>query len=265
MTRPVKTWVNTSKRSKVQAKAPAPIRDIMSFKNPDDRKDILAAKAIEAGDKEAFIQIWDRYRPWLVQKAFRMVNSYAEAEDISSDVLTKVYHKIMAGAYRPTYTLNSWIMFMFKNHMVDYSRTSRWKFAGSSVSIDNVISDSEGSETSFAETMRDHEASADSLTLDNEQRKAVNEALASLDESLSTVLGMYYGQQKDYQEISVELNMNLSTVKVHMMRAKQKVREFIIREYPELIRKESRSRTFDKLDTEEIKIDGQDFTLFFAA
>jgi RNA polymerase sigma factor (sigma-70 family) len=262
-----KPWVavSTIGKDKHVVNGKAPVRDIFSFKKKEDREDIRATQKIMAGDANAFIQIWDRYQPWLVQKAFRMVNDHTLAEDIAIEVLGKAYKKIVAGAYQPTYTFNSWIMFMFKNHMVDFSRKDEWKNKGLTVSMDNVISDSEGSETSFSETMVDEDASSDSLILMNERRKIIREALAGLDDSSRNILGMYYGQQKDYQEISEELNINLNTLKVHMMRAKQKVKEFILGQYPELVRKEASAWEGRKLDSETKNIDGEDFTIFFAA
>ncbi len=193
-----KQKMETVQTSAVQTpviKTKAPLRALSSFK-PKDQLDILAVQKIMAGDTAAFITIWDRYIPWFVQKAFHMVGNHDEAEDIAHSVLGKAYEQIMKGNYRPTYTFNSWINFMFGHYMVDYSRKAAWKNKGLTVSMDNTMTDGDGAETSFAETMADPDASSDALTLRNEQKKAVREALATLDDIGRLLIGMFYGQQK---------------------------------------------------------------------
>ncbi|MDP2692688.1 MAG: RNA polymerase sigma factor [bacterium] len=253
-------------------KTKAPLRDLSSF-NQKDQQDIIAVQKIMAGDKNAFIVLWDRYRPWFVQKAFHMIGDHDSAEDIAIAVLSKAYEQIMKGNYRTTYSFNSWINFMFKNCMVDYSRGRVWQDAIVTVSMDNTMTDGEGSETTFSETMADEEtiassssfAPSDSLTLRNEQKKAVREALATLDDIGRMLIGLFYGKQMSYQEIVVELNINEGSLKAMMFRAKQKVKEFITREYPELVLKEQSAHNFHrKLKSEVKRIDGEDFTVFFS-
>jgi len=259
-----KQKMKTQTLEKPVTKTKAPLRALESF-NQKDQQDIIAVQKIMAGDKNAFIVLWDRYRPWFVQKAFHMVGDHDSAEDIAIAVLGKAYEQIMKGNYRTSYSFNSWINFMFKNYMVDYSRGRVWQDAIVTVSMDNTMTDSEGSETTFAETMADPDAQSDSLTLRNEQKKAVREALATLDDIGRLLIGMFYGQQKSYQEIVVELNMNEGSLKALMFRAKQKVKEFITREYPELVLKEQAAHNFrGKLKSEVKKIDGEDFTIFFS-
>ena len=129
--------------------------EFASFKNPEDRADITAVNKVMAGDKEAFEQIVDRYRNGFVQRAAKSVHNFDEAEDIASDMMTRVYEKIMAGRYKPTYTFNAWINCMFANYMKDYYRKDYCGNKKLTVSMDNIISDSEGSEATFSETMDD--------------------------------------------------------------------------------------------------------------
>lgn len=258
-----KRKMETATMTKAAVKTKPKVRDISSFK-VIDQKDIRAVEAIKAGNKNAYVVIWNRYHPWFVQKVFHMVGSHDIAIDCANGILARAYEHI--GSYQPTHTFNAWINFMFKNYMVDYSRKPEWKHRNLTVSMDNTMTDGEGSETSFSETIADAEASADSLTLKNEQRKAIREALDTLDETGRTLIGMFYGQQKTYEEISVELNMNEGSMKAFMFRAKQKIKEYISREYPELAMKASHAHKFaGPLNSEVKKIDGEEFLVFFAS
>src|SRR3972149_2561427 len=86
------------------------ISKLKSKLNFEDLNDVLAARAIQEGHTEAFSQIIDRYKPWLIQKIIVMVGRMDITEDCVSDILTKVY--ISIHNWKQTHTLNSWISFL---------------------------------------------------------------------------------------------------------------------------------------------------------
>ena len=232
-------------------------RDFSSFK-PEDQKDILAVKDVLAGKKEAYARILERYRPHLVHRFFLKVKDRDKSEDLASELLTKVYEKL--GLYRATHTFNSWFYFVADNFLRDWARKAEWKFIQSSVSVDNVKSDTEGSMSSFAETIADPSISTDSKVLDNERRRAIRKGLSSLDNNGRKLIAMFYGKEMSYEEMAEEMQMNTNTMKVHLMRAKRKLAEYISRMFPEF---EMRSLDVKELagvkSREKITVDGEEY------
>jgi len=237
-------------------------RALSSFK-PEDQKDILAVQAVKAGNDNAYSRIMDRYRGYLEQRFFNKVKDREVARDLASDVLMKVLVKVREGAYRPTHTFNAWFYMLADRHLIDWSRKSEWKFRASSSSIDNLRSDSEGSESSFSESLADPDMASDTNCLNEERLKAIREGLATLDELGRTIIGMFYGKDMSYDEMAEELNMNVNTMKVNLMRAKRLLAEYIAREYPEFAMEPKAAMELAGVDSETRNVDGEDFKFYF--
>lgn len=234
-------------------------RDINSFK-PEDQKDIKAVQSVLSGDKDAYVRILERYRPHLVRRFFLKVKDRTIAEDLASDVLVKVYQKL--AMYKRTHTFNSWFYMIADRFLIDWSRKAEWKFKQSTSSYDNMMTTTEGAQTSFAETMLDPDASSDSRILEEERKEALREALASLDDTGRKLIAMFYGKEMSYDEMADEMEMNANTMRVHLMRAKRKVAEYISRMFPEFEMKAYASKSLQKVDTEKVNVDGEDYLTY---
>lgn len=237
-------------------------RALSSFK-PEDQKDILAVQAVKAGNDNAYSRIMERYRPHLEQRFFNKVKDREVVRDLVSDVLMKVLMKVREGAYRPTYTFNAWFYMLADRFLIDWSRKPDWKFKQSSSSIDNMRSDSEGSESSFAEALADPDMASDTECLNEERLKAIREGLATLDELGRSLIGMFYGKDMSYEEMAEEMNMNINTMKVQLMRAKRSLAAYIAREYPEFVMEPKEAMVLSGVDSEIRNVDGEDFKVYF--
>ena len=246
----------------MKTKIKAVERDIKSFK-PEDQKDIIAVRSVLADNKEAYVRILERYRPHLVQRYFLKVKDHDVAEDLAAELLTKVYEKL--ALYRATHTFNSWFYMVADNFLKDWSRKAEWKFRMSSVSYNNTMSDGEGSIGAFVDSIADPSATADSTVLDRERKKAIRQGLATLDENGRKLIAMFYGKEMSYEEIAVEMGMNANTMKVHLMRAKHKLAEYVSRFYPEFEMQPMAVKSFSGVTKEKVIIDGEEHVTYFAA
>ena len=78
---------------------------------------------MQAGDSSAVAELASTYGPRIQQLAFRYVKNWEDAEEVTQDVLMKVYRKI--DAFRGDAALSSWIYRITFNTAMSRLRSSR--------------------------------------------------------------------------------------------------------------------------------------------
>src|SRR5499427_5576249 len=88
----------------------------------DPRNDELLAR-LQSGDDRALADLAEAYGSKIYQLAFRYLRNKEDAEEITQDVLFKVYRKV--GAFRGDAALSSWIYRITFNAAMSRLRTAR--------------------------------------------------------------------------------------------------------------------------------------------
>jgi RNA polymerase sigma-70 factor (ECF subfamily) len=92
----------------------------------EPEKQTLLAR-LQAGDEQALAELADAYRTKIYQLAFRYLRSREDAEEVTQDVLFKVYRKV--GEFRGDAALSSWIYRITFNASMSRLRTARYQRA----------------------------------------------------------------------------------------------------------------------------------------
>src|SRR3982074_3095843 len=82
---------------------------------------------LQSGDERALGELADRYSSKIYQLAFRYLRNKEDAEEVTQDVLYKVYRNI--GAFRGDAALSSWIYRITFNGAMSRLRTARYRQA----------------------------------------------------------------------------------------------------------------------------------------
>src|SRR5437879_13298362 len=88
--------------------------------------DALLAR-LKSGDEGALADLADAYSAKIYQLAFRYLRNKEDAEEITQDVLFKVYRKV--GAFRGDAALSSWIYRITFNAAMSRLRTAQYQRA----------------------------------------------------------------------------------------------------------------------------------------
>src|SRR5882724_11997393 len=90
----------------------------------DPKNDELLTR-LQSGDEHALADLNNAYGAKIYQLAFRYLRNKEDAEEITQDVLFKVYRKV--GAFRGDSALSSWIYRITFNAAMSRLRTARYQ------------------------------------------------------------------------------------------------------------------------------------------
>src|SRR6266481_8699690 len=90
----------------------------------DPQNDELLSR-LQSGDERALSDLADAYGTKIYQLAFRYLRNKEDAEEVTQDVLFKVYRKV--GAFRGDAALSSWIYRITFNAAMSRLRTTRFQ------------------------------------------------------------------------------------------------------------------------------------------
>ena len=92
------------------------------MRDPDEQ---ALLTRLQAGDERALAELARAYGPKISQLAFRYLRNKEDAEEITQDVLYKVYRSV--GAFRGDAALSSWIYRITFNAVISRVRTARYQ------------------------------------------------------------------------------------------------------------------------------------------
>jgi RNA polymerase sigma-70 factor (ECF subfamily) len=190
-------------------------------------KDLEVLERIKAGDDKAFRAIYVKYAPWVRQFIYLRVHNPKMAEDILQDIMSKVWSSL--DKYKVDRTFNSWLWRIVKNHMVDHYRKSAHTVLNTATNVgisceDLDIDSAREQNVVFENTIEDRSRTADKRINERDVARFVGSILGSVSERERRVLEMYFFEEMSYTEIAEELNIPLNTMKVILLRVKEKIR-----------------------------------------
>lgn len=152
--------------------------------------------------------LWDRIFYYVLSK----VNNKTDAEDITIKTFTKVFRKLKL--YNEDFDFLTWVRAIAHNTMIDHIR----KKPGLNISIDDEFYNID-----LASAMPSPEQSM--ITQQNNDKLLAE--IEKLPEIYRKVISLRYLEDKTYKQISAQLNLSLSNVKVRILRARKLLEEAV--------------------------------------
>lgn len=188
------------------------------YKTSDERREHsrmedkeLIAHAID-GDQDAYKRLMKKYHNAIYHLIVRMIGYGEEVEDLTQEAFIKAFNSLSSFNYE--FAFSTWIYKIATNNCIDYLRKKKLK----TFSIDKPISGQDG-EQHFE--IPDDSNTPDTGILKQQQSITIQNAIDSLPDKYRMVIVMRHQQEKSYEEIALELNLPLGTVKAHIFRARE--------------------------------------------
>ncbi len=190
------------------------------MQTPQDRE--LIAR-LQSGDATAVQELADRYRSRIFQLAMRYMKNREDAEEVTQDVLLKVYRKV--DAFRGDAQLSSWIYRITFNTAMSRLRSTRLARAADQEHERALAAGSdERPEKSFRQ-QADWSRMPDESVLRAQLREAVAEAIEELPEIYRAPVVLRDIQGLTTEEASSRLNVKDQTLKSRLHRGRLMLRE----------------------------------------
>jgi RNA polymerase sigma-70 factor, ECF subfamily len=141
----------------------------------DPQNDQLLSR-LQSGDEQALAELADAYGTKIYQLAFRYLRNKEDAEEVTQDVLFKVYRKV--GEFRGDAALSSWIYRITFNAAMSRVRTAQ--FQRSQEEDRQMASDDSESASAPLRDIADWSNMADERVLRSQLRRRVLRAILAL-------------------------------------------------------------------------------------
>jgi RNA polymerase sigma factor (sigma-70 family) len=171
---------------------------------------MLVEKAL-AGDQKAFADLLGRYRDAIYFMLLKMVNNPSDAEDLTIEAFGKAFKNI--NQYTPSFAFSTWLFKIATNNCIDFIRKKR----AATISLDQSNDDPDTSTVTLASDTPDPEEHL----INSQKVKLLREVVNKLKPRYRTLVELRYFKEYSYEEISVELNLPIGTVKAQLFRARE--------------------------------------------
>jgi len=191
--------------------------------NAAEVSDAEIIEKVLSGDVNAFEVIVKKYEKMIYNLAMTKTQSKENAQDISQECFLRAYK--MLRSYRTDSAFSTWIYRICQNLIFDFYRKNK-KIKTVSLSVSD-LNDGESKEKEIVDTNSGSEPSEHVIR--TEKIEKIREIINSLPEDLREIVILRDLNNISYEQISEMLDIELGTVKSRLNRAREKIKDFIIK------------------------------------
>ncbi|WP_299577556.1 RNA polymerase sigma factor [uncultured Sunxiuqinia sp.] len=162
-----------------------------------------------AGEREAQFQLYKIYYQSMYNTSLRIVGNSTEAEDVMQEAFLSAFKKIET--YAGQVSFGAWLKKIVVNRSLDYLKKRRVQFE----ELDERLAD---------------ETEAPMMEPQGVDVQKIKKAIFKLPEGYRVVLSLYLLEGYDHDEISEILNISNSSSRSQLLRAKKKLREYLLKD-----------------------------------
>jgi len=170
----------------------------------------LVLKARE-GDQKAYADLMHRYKDSIFFMVLKMVNNREDAMDLTIETFAKAFEKL--DKYQPDFAFSTWLFRVATNNCIDFIRKRKLN----TTSI-NLMYSAEGDE--FELQIKADILDPEETSIQKQQKEVINLLLETLPTRYRNLVTLRYLEELSYEEIAVELDLPLGTVKAQLYRAR---------------------------------------------
>lgn len=190
----------------------SPVKNVKAY--PQD--ETLRIRRILRGDREAFRGIVEDYKGLVFHVVYPMVANSADREEICQDVFVKVFEKLDSFAFRSRFS--TWIARIAYYHTLNYLRKKK-------LALVEDFPEPEQGHRVEQEGAWAPEENADYALQQAEMQQAIRREIARLPHIHRTVITLFHLEGLTLADIGEMLDLPQNTVKSHLFRARQRLKE----------------------------------------
>ena len=184
------------------------------------QEDYELVQQAQKGDEMAFAQLMKRYRNKVYYMMLQNVNNPTDAEDLMIEAFGKAFKSI--DKYSPKFAFSTWLYRIARNNYIDFIRRNH----------DGGIT-FEPNHEDYNQTATDDKVNANYLQIESadaspdedlirKQKESILKAIIKeLKPRYRRLIEMRYYEEKSYEEIAEELQIQVGTLKAQLFRARE--------------------------------------------
>jgi RNA polymerase sigma-70 factor (ECF subfamily) len=173
----------------------------------------LVQKARDHGDQHAYAELLNKYRDSLYFMMLKMTSNPTDAEDLTIEAFGKAFKNI--NQYTPEFAFSTWLFKIAANNCIDFLRKNkRILFA------DNFFDD-DGEAIDAPSNIPATSLDPEEKIIEKQKIQLMHEVVEKLKPHYRKMIELRYFKEWSYEEIAVELNLPLGTVKAQLFRARE--------------------------------------------
>lgn len=180
--------------------------------------DLELVAAALGGAEDGFEQLVKRYQRPIAGYVYRMLNDYDAALDVVQEVFIKVHNSL--GSYRAEYRFSTWLYRIAHNAAIDHLR--RRPAHEQSIETGTVDGAYHLQIESSAPSPEDEQMAA-------VRKDEIDTVIRCLPAAYRELILLRHGQDLSYEEIAHITDLPLGTVKNRLFRAREMMRELLIK------------------------------------
>lgn len=197
---------------------------------------------IKKGDTSSFRIIAEELKDKAFSLTMKILKNKEEAEDCLQESFLKLYRSITENKFEERSKLSTYFYTIVYNTAVDnYKKLRSRRFSILSIDVegstfeegDDLIKNYYDTKIDKSEFDDKYDLSTEKKVSEKEIRQIIGDYINSIPEQYSVILTMFYINDLSHDEISGILKLPLGTVKNRIFRAKNKLKEIILKKFSE--------------------------------
>jgi RNA polymerase sigma-70 factor (ECF subfamily) len=173
----------------------------------------LVQRALNESDQKAYAELLYYYRDSLYFLMMKMTNNATDAEDLTIEAFGKAFKKL--DQYTSDYAFSTWLFRIAANNCIDFIRRKRKDALNQSSDIDIDFS------SNFARKTASTGLDPEENIINDQKIRLMRGVVEKLKPHYRQLVELRYFEEMSYDEISVQLQLPLGTVKAQLFRARE--------------------------------------------
>jgi RNA polymerase sigma factor (sigma-70 family) len=171
------------------------------------------------GEDAAFAKLLQRYKRPVYHMVLKMVRNVDDAEDLTIESFAKAFKSLHR--FKKDFTFSTWLFRIATNNTIDFIRKKKLN----TLSIENTYTDDDGQSVSI--DVEDENPDPQEETIKAQKAELIQIFVDKLPAKYQKLVRLRYFNELSYEEIAVELEAPLGTVKAQLHRARELMFEMV--------------------------------------
>jgi RNA polymerase sigma-70 factor (ECF subfamily) len=165
------------------------------------------------GDEQAYAKLLARYKRPVYHMILKMVRNVDDSEDLTIESFAKAFKSLHR--FKKDYTFSTWLFRIATNNTIDFIRKKRLN----TMSISNTYTDDDGQSVSIE--VEDGSLNPQEEAIKAQKIELIQLFVTMLPAKYQKLVRLRYYNELSYEEIALELEAPLGTVKAQLHRARE--------------------------------------------